>query len=255
MASGLGQVDPGAPRVRGVEAEADPSRRDAARGERLGDAGQLVDGRCRGRTRRRPSSRARSIGPSASAVDLGEDQREPVGQPLRCPPRTPRPAMRPDVDVDEPAAEPGRRPQVAGQDPDGAAEEVLLGPARLTRYEAWIATGAMSSSVEALAEGAAARSGGSARRRQAVGLSAKIWIALAPISCARSTALTIPAPSGRWAPRRRPSEASRHRTMPAPWLTTRPARAAPRAPDPVGRRRLAVDVAKVLRAFFRDDRL
>ena len=46
---------------------------------------------------------------------------------------------------------------------------------------------------------------GSARRRQAVGLSVKICSASAPISWARSTAFTIPPPSGRWAPSRRPS--------------------------------------------------
>ena len=47
--------------------------------------------------------------------------------------------------------------------------------------------------------------GGSVRRRHDVGLSAKTWSARAPMTRARSTALTIPSPSGRWAPSRRPS--------------------------------------------------
>ena len=50
----------------------------------------------------------------------------------------------------------------------------------------------------------AARRGGSGRRRHAAGLSVNTWIADAPISAARSAALTMPSPSGRWAPIRRP---------------------------------------------------
>ena len=50
-------------------------------------------------------------------------------------------------------------------------------PARFTRYEAWIETGAMSSS-RSRSRNAASSGGGSARRFQAVGLSVKICIAL-----------------------------------------------------------------------------
>src|SRR3989337_824344 len=42
--------------------------------------------------------------------------------------------------------------------------------------------------------------GGALRRCQAVGLSAKTWMAVAPISTARLAARTMPAPRGRWAP-------------------------------------------------------
>ena len=64
------------------------------------------------------------------------------------------------------------------------------------------------------ARGTRAISGdGSARRRQAVGLSLKIWSAVAPISAARSAALTMPSAEARWAPRRRPSGSiARHRS-------------------------------------------
>ena len=62
-----------------------------------------------------------------------------------------------------------------------------------------MATGPMSRSTSRCPEGSAS-GGGSARRRQAVGLSLKIWRADAPISTARSATRTRPRPIGRWRP-------------------------------------------------------
>ena len=83
------------------------------------------------------------IAASGRVVDLGQGEREPVGQALRAG-RDARAPVRPDVDVDEPAPEPGRGPQVAGEDRTERSKKSSSGPARLTRYEAWTATGAMS---------------------------------------------------------------------------------------------------------------
>ncbi len=61
-----------------------------------------------------------------------------------------------------------------------------------------------SPSSATLARNAGSSSGSSARRRHAVGLSAKSWRLSAPIARARSAARTIPCPRGRCAPSRRP---------------------------------------------------
>src|SRR5690606_24737937 len=72
-------------------------------------------------------------------------------------------------------------------------------PARLTRYEAWMEMGAIPSrAVYSMKAGASA--GGSGRRRQAVGLSLKIWSARAPICRARRAAGRRPRPGARGAP-------------------------------------------------------
>ena len=88
-------------------------------------------------------------------------------------------------------------------------------PGRLTRYDAWIAIGRMSSVGRRGRETSRAARDGSRRRRQAVGLSAKIWSALAPIAMRRSIALTMPGASGRCAPSRRPSGSIRRSAPPA----------------------------------------
>jgi hypothetical protein len=104
-----------------------------------------------------------------------------------------------------------------------------------------------------LARNASCSAGGAARRFQAVGLSPKIWSAVAPISAARSAALTIPLPSGRWAPRRRPSGSIRAIVAGTIWYgrtVTEPRDAG----DAAAQRRLT-ELEKVVRAFLRDGRL
>ncbi len=76
------------------------------------------------------------------------------------------------------------------------SKNVGSGPARFTRYEAWMAIGPRSRAVRASRK-AAWSPGGAARRRQVVGLSEKIWSVPAPIAWARSTALTMPSARGR----------------------------------------------------------
>src|SRR5687767_307807 len=80
-------------------------------------------------------------------------------------------------------------------DANGSAD-----PARLMRYEAWIEIVSIPSRA-AYSTKAAASAGGSGRRRQAVGLSLKIWSARAPICRDRRAALSSP----RWTPRCRPT--------------------------------------------------
>src|SRR6185369_4022095 len=88
------------------------------------------------------------------------------------------------------------------------------GPGRFTRYDAWIDTGRMSNaSVRSRNE--ASCGDRARRRRQAVGLSAKTCMALAPMARARSTALTIPGASGRCAPILRPSGSIQRSAPPA----------------------------------------
>ncbi len=123
----------------------------------------------------------------------------------RCVPNsTPAPRCEPMWTLTYRAAKPGAVRRSEARTPTDRPNASSSGPARLTRYEAWTAIGRMSNSTS-LARNASASAGGFARRRQAVGLSVKICSAVAPISLARSTARTIPLPSGRWAPRRRPS--------------------------------------------------
>ena len=150
---------------------------------------------CPGRTRSRASSRGRPSrrpGPSSTSART----RASPSASRSVPASHAGAAVRADVDVDEPAQR--TRARLAGRWPAPPTErpkKSSSGPARLTRYEAWTATGRMSSSASR-ARKAGCSVGGSARRRQAVGLSTKIWSAPAPISCARSTALTMPSPEG-----------------------------------------------------------
>ena len=176
----LRQVDAGGPRVRRVEAEPEAVAGDATSGGRLGDGGQLGDvgAESEAAPRRVLEHDRRSVEP---AVDLGEHEGQPVRQALR-PELDAGTAVRADVDVDEPrqrsrAPPAGRR---RGR-PTDRPNESSSGPARLTRYEAWMAIGPDVELAEPRAERAAS-AGGFARRRQAVGLSPKTWSAVAPIS-------------------------------------------------------------------------
>src|SRR5437899_10268787 len=94
---------------------------------------------------------------------------------------------------------------------------------------------------------------GAARRFHAVGLSPKIWMAVAPISAARSAAFTIPSPTGRWARRRRPSGSIR--AIVAGALCYGPTVREPRTAGVDGGRRRLTELERVVRAFIRDDRL
>ena len=154
----VGEIVPGAPGMGGVEAEADarvgrcPR---AAIASASAASSSTVD--AQRRTRRRRSSRGRvAARPRRSVVGLGEDPLRRRRRAGRCRASTPAPRCEPDVDVDEPRAEAGRRPQLVGKELDRALEEVGSGPARFTRYAAWIATGPISCSREPLAEGRAA---------------------------------------------------------------------------------------------------
>ena len=143
------------------------------------------------------------IGVSAVCLHLGERPRHAVGEAIDAR-LDAGPTMRPDVHVD--VACPEARPVRSSwaRISTERSQNVGSGPARFTRYAAWIATGSIPYAASRL-RNSGSSFGGAVRRRHAVGLSEKIWIASAPISCARSTAFTIPVPSGRWAPRRRPS--------------------------------------------------
>ena len=155
------------------------------------------------------------------------------------------------------AANPGAARRSLARTSTERAKKSSSGPARLTRYEAWIATGWMSSATSRSRK-AGPSLGGAARRRQAVGLSAKIWSAVAPISCARSTALTMPRPNGRWAPRRRPSGSIRGMVRRADAAPRWPGRSRPsrdyRRPDAV-RSVAARAVPAALRVLAADDGL
>ena len=76
---GLREVDPGRPRVRGVEAEADPAGRQATSGGGLRDPRQLVDihPEPEPAPRRVLEDDHRRVG---AVVHLGQDEREAIGQ-------------------------------------------------------------------------------------------------------------------------------------------------------------------------------
>ena len=142
---GIRDVDAGRPGVRDVEAEAEPLGRDATRGRRLEDAGELRDVR----PEREPAARRvleDDTRGSWAVVDLTEDAREAVRQAFG-PGRDAGSAMRPDVDVDEPPEVSGRRRSSLARSCTDRASESSSSPARLTRYEAWMAIGPMSSST------------------------------------------------------------------------------------------------------------
>ena len=108
---------------------------------------------------------------------------------------------------------------------------------------------------------AGACSGRLGRRRHAVGLSLKTWMAVAPIVDARSTAAaTIPSPSGQVGAEA-PAVGSMDESYDAgtmPHDTDQPVPRRPR-PEPGDRaaagETLPPEVARVLRSFFRDGRL
>ena len=117
---------------------------------------------------------ARPIRPSRSARRRrSSDGRRIAARPSRrdARPRRRAPRCEPDVDIHEPRTEGRRRDAArarAGR--SSAREDPASGPARFTRYEAWIATGRISSSPRC-ARGTApsvgsARLRGAARRRR-----------------------------------------------------------------------------------------
>ncbi len=126
---GLRDVDPGGPRVRRVDAEPDPPRRQASSRGGLGDRRQLgdIDAQPEPAAGRVLEHDHRRVGP---VIDLGQRERQAIGQAFRAG-RDPGPAVRSDMDVDEPTGEARRRTQVAGEDSHGATEEVLLGPGQV----------------------------------------------------------------------------------------------------------------------------
>ena len=116
---------PGAPGMSGIETERDPIARDAACGDGVGDARQLIDGR----PEPEPAARRvfehdhRRVG---LEIDLGEGAAAIAVRPSALDPgRDPALPMRPDVHVHEPAEEPRRRPQLTGEHLDGTTEEDL----------------------------------------------------------------------------------------------------------------------------------
>src|SRR5258705_8353750 len=120
----VGQSVAGAPGMSRVQAEADPSVRDAAGGDRSGDPGQLIDGHADPET-----AAGRVLEEQDGVVGLvlrcGEAPDHALGDPLRAGP-DPRIAMRTRVDVDERRPEAGRHLELATQDLDGPIEEVRV---------------------------------------------------------------------------------------------------------------------------------
>ena len=209
---------------------------------------------CRGRNpaarRRRPRATAASRIPASSVTSVPARSRSPAssrGRPsLRRDRRRPRRGrqrepvgesagpgldagvtMRPDVDVDEPPEIARGRPQVAREDLDRPLEESSSGPGEVDEVRGVDGDRPDVELGQAGPERGLLARRLDCRRRQAVGLSPKIWSASAPISWARSTALTIPPPRVRWAPSRRPSGSIRG-------IVRRAQRSCPRA-VPVGR--------------------
>ena len=184
---------------------------------------------CRGRSRtararRRRPRRPRRCAPSSSidapspkpppapfsststtpGAASSEDRRRRAGRRARRDPgRRAVAPVRPDVQVEEPR--PVRwatRSSLASTSTERRARSGS-GPARFTRYGAWIASGAMPCSASR-SRNAGELDRQTRRRCHEVGLSVKTWSADAPISAARSAAFTMPCPSGRCAPSRRP---------------------------------------------------
>ena len=143
---GVRDVDPGRPRVGRVEADAEPPSRDAARSRRVEDVGELRDVRPEGEPAagRVLEDDHRGVG---AVIDLGEGQRQAIGQTLRAG----RDARRPDATrrARSRTGRGSRAPPAARSraPPIDRPNRSSSGPARFTRYEAWIATGPMSSSA------------------------------------------------------------------------------------------------------------
>ena len=231
----LADVDPGGPGVGRVEAEPEPlgrRRPGPAAASRMPASSVDIGAQPEPAPRRVLEDDHRRV---RTVVDLGERQARARRRAARVPAATPAPRCEPTWTLTNRPEEPGRRPQVAGEDLHRAPEEVLLGPGEVDQVRGVDGDRPDVELGQASPE-AAARPAARRRRRQAVGLSAKIWSASAPISCARSTALTMPAPRGRWAPRRRPSGSirgivRRATVEPAPAVPAAARREPQRRPD------------------------
>ena len=121
----VGDSIPAAPRVRGVEAEADRVGSATPRAAMASAMSASSRRSSRARSRCRPSSRGRSA--RARRARRRRPRRGPARQAVGEPPvpaATPAAAMRADVDVDEPRREPGRARRSLGEDLDRALVEV-----------------------------------------------------------------------------------------------------------------------------------
>ena len=153
--------------------------------------------------RTRPSSRAPGSAPSSGPSAASKARAIPSASPA-IPVSRSVPRCEPTWTLTKRAPKSGATRSSLARTATDRSTSSGSAPARFTRYEAWIASGPIPSS-STRARNAGSSRGGAARRRQAVGLSLKTWSVSSPISWARSTARTIPWPSGRWAPTRRPS--------------------------------------------------
>ena len=126
--------------------------------------------------------------PSGEALDPGRRALAPV---------------RPDVDVDEPRPVQLGHAQLVGQDVHGPPVRLGVRAGEVDEVGGMDRERGDAVAGEPLPE-RRQLARGRGRRRHEVGLSLKTWSADAPISAARSAALTMPCPSGRCAPSRRP---------------------------------------------------
>ena len=219
------------PQMRSVEADPDASHRCTRPVERVEDGGQLLDraahavaaargvleheGR-RGRERSRRSRSPRRIRAGASDVSRGLDRASASASKARtmpfanriAPTSMPLPRCEPTCMLTRLAPYLAAITSSAASTATDRSQKSSSGPARLMRYGAWVAIGATSLAASRARKSGSSR-GGAARRRQAVGLSEKTWIVVAPMVRARSAALTMPCPSARWTPMRRPPRAAR----------------------------------------------
>ena len=135
----------------------------------------------RPRSRCRSSSRARASAGVGPVVDLGRalDAATPSATPLDARSSTPTSAVRPDVDVDEAGAERRGAAQLAGEEARSMrSKNVGSGPGQVARGRRRGSRPARCRSAPSRSRKAGSSAGGSARRRQAVGLSVQICIAV-----------------------------------------------------------------------------
>ena len=169
---------------------------------------------------------AGAASPTASMTD-----RMPCGEALD-PGRRAIAPVRPDVDVDEPRPVQLGHAQLVDQDVHGPPVRLGVRAGEVDEVGGMDRERGDAVTREAIPERRQLqrRRG---RRRHEVGLSLKTWSADAPISAARSAALTMPCPSGRWAPSRRPfgsiGRRVAERVVPERVTARRPASSTPRS--------------------------
>ena len=178
----IAEVDAGTPGVGRVEAEPQsvPRRRRRVPRHRRWPPARHV--RAEPPAAARPSSRGRASPRPARRRPRPASSRTPSAT-RSMPVVDAAVAVRPDVDVDEPRPERRGAAQLAGEDVDGRSRRTP-GPGRpgcTGRRRGWRPAGCRAGS--AARRSPRSSTGGSARRRHAVGLSVQICIAVAPISC------------------------------------------------------------------------